>query len=32
MEKAMEFWLKAQQEDPDNKLLNRKIKRKKYIR
>ena len=32
MEKAMELWQVAQDNDPDNKLLRRKIKRKKYIR
>ncbi len=32
IEKAVEFWLKAQQLDKNNKVLNRKIKRRKYLR
>lgn len=31
IDKAMELWQQAQANDPDNKLLRRKIKRKKYI-
>lgn len=32
MEKALDYWMKAQQLDPKNKVLNRKIKRKKYLK
>lgn len=32
MDKAMELWQQAQSNDPDNKVLRRKIKRKKYFR
>lgn len=32
MEKAVEYWMKAQTTDKKNKILNRKIKRKKYIK
>ena len=32
IDKAMELWQQAQADDPDNKLLRKKIKRKKYFR
>ena len=32
IDRAMELWQQAQTDDPDNKILRRKIKRKKYLR